>query len=344
MSLAAAIAVLIGISLGLASAVNAKAPNLGEASTFAVVSAAALTAGAGVTVSGNTGALGALTFAAQMKLGEDSDSNGDSYFTSNAVAGKIYGGASAAVANAVGGLTGTTTGMKEAYAEALLMSSGTDVVTKTGSGNYYDNTVDAINSYIGGITFTPGTYELLDPMFKAWTSTAKSQVTLDGGVSGGGSSDGVFVFKVPGYATFGAGAKIVLTGGAQATNVYWVIEGYLSVGAGVQLEGNFLVQGAAVIGAHASLNGRLLSMAAVTIGAGTKFNRCMHAVNGVWVEKCTTFPSLAVPKVCTFDTGTAKAPTVSASCKLPSCSPVCTPGTDVCTFDAGAFSASCIAP
>jgi hypothetical protein len=86
-------------------------------------------------------------------------------------------------------------------------------------------------------------------------------VTLDGG----GDPNSVFVIQVNGALSLGAGAQVILTGSAQASNVFWQVNGAFSVGANAQFAGTVLASTTGTIGAGALVNGRVLAETAVTM-------------------------------------------------------------------------------
>ncbi|HEY0225039.1 MAG TPA: ice-binding family protein, partial [Mycobacterium sp.] len=85
-------------------------------------------------------------------------------------------------------------------------------------------------------------------------------VTLDGG----GNPNAVFVIQVDGALSLGAGAQVKLIGDAQASNVFWQVNGAFSVGAGGEFAGTVLASTTGGIGAGALVNGRVLAETAVT--------------------------------------------------------------------------------
>ncbi len=88
-----------------------------------------------------------------------------------------------------------------------------------------------------------------------------------------GNADAVFVFKIVGGAlSTNVGSKIVLKNGAQAKNVYWVIEGALLIEGNSKFKGNIVVNNAAIqINSGTVLDGRAMTtsganaVAAVTV-------------------------------------------------------------------------------
>jgi len=112
----------------------------------------------------------------------------------------------------------------------------------------------------GNETLSPGVYAI------GGAGSVAGNLTLDGG----GDPDAVFIFKFQGALTVGAGSKIILSGGTQAANVFFIAQGALSVAASCDIKGTLVAYpGAITLGASSSIEGRMLSSAgAITVGAG----------------------------------------------------------------------------
>jgi len=110
---------------------------------------------------------------------------------------------------------------------------------------------------IGGLTLKPGLYK--------WGTgvTIPTDVTLSG------SSTDVWIFQIAGTLGISSGKKVILTGGAQASNVYWVVAGKTTLGTTSVFNGNILDKTAIVLQTGAKLNGRALAQTAVTLDANT---------------------------------------------------------------------------
>jgi type VI secretion system secreted protein VgrG len=102
------------------------------------------------------------------------------------------------------------------------------------------------NAELGGLTFTTGVY--------CWTSSAQltGAVTCDAR----GDANAVFVFKIASTLTTASGASVVLTGGAQAGNIYWIVGSSATLGTGTVMRGNILAQASITLNTGASLSGR----------------------------------------------------------------------------------------
>lgn len=83
-------------------------------------------------------------------------------------------------------------------------------------------------------------------------------------------TNAVFVILINGSLSPAAGSKIKLINGAKACNVYWKIEGMLSVAAGSSMKGTFVVNNAAIeLNTNDTLDGRLLTTAGAITVDGT---------------------------------------------------------------------------
>jgi PKD repeat protein len=113
---------------------------------------------------------------------------------------------------------------------------------------------------LGGRTLTPGNY--------SWTGAvtiSTTDVTLDGQ----GNADAVWIFKTTSALTTDAGRTIILRGGAQPNNIFWVVAGYTNIGVNSVFNGNILGGEYITIQNSATLNGRALSQTAVTLEKNT---------------------------------------------------------------------------
>ena len=110
---------------------------------------------------------------------------------------------------------------------------------------------------ISGKTLTRGVYK--------WGTDVliNSDVTLNGG------ANDVFIFQVSGKITQANGKKIILTGGAQAKNIFWVSAGTVAIGTDAVFKGIILGMTDITMGTNASINGRLLAQTAVTLDQNT---------------------------------------------------------------------------
>jgi hypothetical protein len=227
---AMAVSTVTGIAGASAAAPAAQAPvDLGTAGTFAILSKSGITDVPSSTITGDVGA-SPITGAA---IG----------LTCPEVTGTIYS------ANAAGPLpcrvtdaTGLTTAVRDqetAYTDAAGRTNPTAV--NLGAGN------------IGGLTLAPGLYK--------WTTNVgiAKDVTLAGG------ANDVFILQIAGSLTQASATKVILTGGAQAKNVFWQTAGAVAIGTTAHSEGTILSKTMIAMKTGASTNGRLLAQTQVTL-------------------------------------------------------------------------------
>jgi hypothetical protein len=103
---------------------------------------------------------------------------------------------------------------------------------------------------LAGLTIGPGLYTI--PGAASNTTT----VTLDGG----GDPNAVFVFQVGGALAFAAGSQVVLTNGAQASNVFWQVNGAAAIGANATFAGTLIASAAVAVGNASLVNGRAFAL------------------------------------------------------------------------------------
>jgi len=74
---------------------------------------------------------------------------------------------------------------------------------------------------------------------------------------------------VAGTLDMAAAKNVILSGGAQARNIFWQVSGAVNVGANTHLEGIILGKTSITLGNKASIKGRLLAQTAVILDAAT---------------------------------------------------------------------------
>jgi Ice-binding-like/Secretion system C-terminal sorting domain len=108
---------------------------------------------------------------------------------------------------------------------------------------------------IGGLTLVPGLYK--------WSTN----LLITTGVTLNGSSNDVWIFQIAGGITVANSSSVILTGGAQAKNIYWQCAGIVSIGTSAHFEGIILTQTSISVGTGSSVTGILLAQTAVTLDA-----------------------------------------------------------------------------
>jgi hypothetical protein len=209
--------------------------NLGTAENFVVLSRSGISNIGSSAVAGDVGANfsgGAVFSGFESAL----DASGQ-FATSAMVNGKLF--ASGFIVPTPATLVSATSDMETAYNDAMVRS----FPTATGKAG----------GEIGGLNFTPGLYK--------WNTNVviNSDIILPGG------AEDVWIFQVRENLSLGQGAKIILTDGALAKNVFWQVEGQTALAPQSVFAGNLLGQGAISADTGARIDGRVFSMAAVTL-------------------------------------------------------------------------------
>ena len=136
-------------------------------------------------------------------------------------------------------LTTAVSNMETAYTDAAGRTNPT--ATNLGAGN------------IGGMTLAPGLYK--------WTSN----VGISKDVTLAGASNQVWIFQIAGSLSQASATKVILSGGAQAKNIFWQTAGGVIIGTTAHSEGTILTKTNIAMNTGASTNGRLLAQTAVTL-------------------------------------------------------------------------------
>jgi Ice-binding-like/Putative Ig domain len=118
--------------------------------------------------------------------------------------------------------------------------------------------VNTISGDLGGQTLGPGLYN------------SAAAIGITGTLTLNGTATSVFVFQIGSALTVNVGGQVVLTGGAQAANVFWQVGSSATINTSAIFAGTILAQASVSLGTGASLNGRALARTgAVTLLANT---------------------------------------------------------------------------
>jgi len=110
---------------------------------------------------------------------------------------------------------------------------------------------------IGGLTLYPGLYK--------WTTNVN--VGTDVVISG--SATDVWIFQTSQDLFLSPYRKVLLTGGAMASNIFWQVAGQTTIGTSCVFNGNILCLTAIQLNTGATLNGRALAQTAVVLQNAT---------------------------------------------------------------------------
>lgn len=122
-----------------------------------------------------------------------------------------------------------------------------------------------LGAVLDALTLIPGVYDA-----SAAVNMAASQtLTLDGQ----GNSNAVFVLRIHGALTLGANDGVNLVNGAQPANVFWIVDGAVTIGAHTSIAGVMITPAAITLGANASVRGQVVSTSgAITLDSNTIAN------------------------------------------------------------------------
>ena len=160
----------------------------------------------------------------------------------------------------------TSTGTIHPMGHAVVLTALDDfaVAYADGKGRAQDVELSAAAYALGGTTLTPGVYKI------GAAATLATPVTLNAE----GDPEAVFIIQIVGaFGTTAATGNVILSNEATSANVFWIVEGAVSLGAGTHMEGNILGGATITFGASTTISGRALAgSAAGTIALSTTFS------------------------------------------------------------------------
>jgi hypothetical protein len=106
---------------------------------------------------------------------------------------------------------------------------------------------------LSGLTLAPGLY------------TWGTAVTIPGDVTFNGGADDVWILQIAEGLDVSAGKQVLLSGGAQARNVFWQVAGEVVVHEGAHFEGILLGQTGVTLQTNASMDGRILAQTLIAL-------------------------------------------------------------------------------
>jgi hypothetical protein len=210
--------------------------NLGQAANYVILAGSGIT---NVPVSKIIGNMGVSPIGATAITGFPLtlDSTG-TFSTSPQVTGKIY---------AANYTSPTPINLTKAMADML-----TAYTNAAGRAPTHPNNLGAGN--ISGLTLAPGVWK--------WGTGVSVNTNKNAYLVG--DKNAVWIFQVSGVLNLAAGAKIILSGGASAKNIFWVVN-QATLGSASWLEGTILSASAVTMASGATLRGRALAHTNVTL-------------------------------------------------------------------------------
>lgn len=118
------------------------------------------------------------------------------------------------------------------------------------------------NQELGSLTLAPGLYK---------SASGEFDITLvDLTLDAQGKSSAVWIFQMDSKLVVGSGRKVILTGGAQARNIFWQVGSSATIGTSAIFKGNILAYTEITLKTGARLDGRALARnAAVALDGNT---------------------------------------------------------------------------
>ena len=129
-------------------------------------------------------------------------------------------------------------------AEKDLGTAYTNIFTRAGGA------IIPAGGDIGGQTITPGLYTDGGNL-----NITSADLTLDAK----GVTTAMFIFQVAGILNVANSRQVVLSGGAQAANVYWQVASYCALGTSASFVGNIMSHTSVTLNTSAVLHGRALA-------------------------------------------------------------------------------------
>jgi hypothetical protein len=213
--------------------------DLGTANNYVILAKTGIT---NVVDSAVTGHIAVWPIDASAMTGFDFTADSTKKFsTSDQVTGKAYAFSDAPPTP---GILGTAVGdMMTAYDDAAGRSISDAARNNLAAGQ------------LAGQTLTPGVYKFTTGV------VLSGDITFDG--------TGVYIIQIAGTLSQAANMKIILSGDAEANQIFWQVAGAVTVGAGAHMEGILLAKTAVTFITGSSLNGRVLTQTACNLQKAT---------------------------------------------------------------------------
>jgi len=108
---------------------------------------------------------------------------------------------------------------------------------------------------LSGNTLEAGVYKITR------AGTLSGPLTLDG--------NGTFVFQIASTFVTSPGAEIILTNGAESSDIFWAVGSTVTLGANNTFAGNIIAQSAITLGAETTIDGGIFAGSSITLNDNT---------------------------------------------------------------------------
>ena len=224
--------------MGPAPVVLGAPTDLAAAGSYVLLAKTGITNVTGSSITG--GHVGLSPAAATFITGFAMTADSTNVYSTSAVVvapGKLY--ASNYAVPTPANLTSAVLSMQTAYTDA--------------AGRTHPDFLNLGSGNLGGLTLVPGLYQ--------WGTG----VTIPGDVTIAGGANDVWIFQISENLDVSTGKRVLLSGGAQAKNIYWQIAGNATIHATAHVEGVILAKTGITLQTGATLHGRALAQTLVAL-------------------------------------------------------------------------------
>lgn len=144
---------------------------------------------------------------------------------------------------------------------ALTAAKGDLTIAYNNAAGRTSTDIVLLSGNIGGLTLTPGLYKSSGSI-----EISSGDVTFDAK----GNANAVFIIQIASTLTTTSGRKVILAGGAKASNIFWQVGTSATLGTTTVFKGTIMADQSITLNTGTNVEGRLLArIAAVTVNAST---------------------------------------------------------------------------